>query len=422
MIDKNVIVIEKLHKKYTLGVISIDTLASDLFNLWKFFKSKLIFLYNSKLDKNNLGEKQVWALKNINLKIEAGDIVGLIGSNGAGKSTLLKILSRITTPSIGSVKIKGRIASLLEVGTGFHPELTGIENIFLNGAILGMDKTEIKQKLNTIIDFSGIEEYINTPVKRYSSGMRVRLAFSVAAHLEPEILLIDEVLAVGDADFQKKCLGKMKSISDSGRTIIFVSHNMSAIKSLCTRALVMEKGEIIYDNKPSKSVSYYLTGNSNKYQNKFVWDLKNAPGKENHKIISIEILPLKGNEITVNSGIVFQIECYTKLKKSPIYIGMSIYSNDGIMLTHSYEPLDDPQNIRQGYYKTKISLPKNILNKGEYYIAIWYGLSFSENLVTTKERISFEVLPGKNKRSSRDVPGLLTPNFSFSTSIVKENI
>ena len=415
MKSKNIIEIKALNKKYTLGTINVNTLSNDLAKIWKIFTKK------SKT-RNHLESKQIMALRNINIQIKKGEIVGLIGSNGAGKSTLLKILSRITTPTTGSVKIKGRIASLLEVGTGFHPELTGIENIFLNGAILGMTKTEIRQKLNTIIEFSGIEEFINTPVKRYSSGMRVRLAFSVAAHLEPEILVIDEVLAVGDADFQKKCLGKMKNISDSGRTIIFVSHNMSAIKSLCTRALVMEKGEIVYDNTPSNSVSFYLIGNSKIYQNKYVWDLKDAPGNERHKIISIEIKPQKGTEITVNSGIIFKIKCYTELKKSPIYIGMSIYLNDGIRLTHSYEPLDNPQNIKQGYYETNISLPKNILNKGEYYICVWYGISFSENLAITKERISFEVLPGVNKTTLRDIPGILNPNFSFSTSMVEKSI
>tara|TARA_B110000444_G_C18849376_1_gene604318 strand:- start:5261 stop:6508 length:1248 start_codon:yes stop_codon:yes gene_type:complete len=415
MKNKNVILIEGIYKKYTLGIISYRTLADDLTKRWKLFKNK-------RETGNLLEKKEIIALKNINIKIKKGEILGLIGSNGAGKSTLLKILSKITTPSKGVIKIKGRIASLLEVGTGFHLELTGEENIFLNGAILGMTKIEINNKLKDIIEFSGIEEYINTPVKRYSSGMRVRLAFSVAAHLEPEILLIDEVLAVGDADFQKKCLGKMKNISDSGRTIIFVSHNMSAIKSLCTRAIVMEKGEIVYDNTATNSVNFYLIGNSITYQKKNIWNFKDLPETKNHKIISIEIAPQKGDKITVNSGIIFKIECYNQLIKSPIYIGMSIYSNDGIMLTHSYEPLDSPHNIKKGFYKTNITLPNNILNKGQYYINVWYGISFSENLVTTKERISFEVLPGVNKTSSRDIPGILNPNFSFSTSMVEKNI
>ena len=415
MKNKNVILIEGIYKKYTLGIISYRTLADDLTKRWKLFKNK-------RETGNLLEKKEIIALKNINIKIKKGEILGLIGSNGAGKSTLLKILSKITKPSKGVIKIKGRIASLLEVGTGFHLELTGEENIFLNGAILGMTKIEINNKLKDIIEFSGIEEYINTPVKRYSSGMRVRLAFSVAAHLEPEILLIDEVLAVGDADFQKKCLGKMKNISDSGRTIIFVSHNMSAIKSLCTRAIVMEKGEIVYDNTATNSVNFYLIGNSITYQKKNIWNFKDLPETKNHKIISIEIAPQKGDKITVNSGIIFKIECYNQLIKSPIYIGMSIYSNDGIMLTHSYEPLDSPHNIKKGFYKTNITLPNNILNKGQYYINVWYGISFSENLVTTKERISFEVLPGVNKTSSRDIPGILNPNFSFSTSMVEKNI
>ena len=232
-----VIRIKNLSKVYRLGVISSGTLAEDISNLWsRYFLKKnssmpIYYDDKEKIDQN----KKKWALKSINLNIERGDIVGVIGGNGAGKSTLLKILSRITSPTKGKIKIKGRIASLLEVGTGFHPELTGKENIFLNGAILGMSVNEITQKLDKIIDFSGIDEYIDTPVKRYSSGMRVRLAFSIAAHLDPEILLIDEVLAVGDQDFQRKCLGKIKNISELDRTVLFVSHNMTAIKSLCNK-------------------------------------------------------------------------------------------------------------------------------------------------------------------------------------------
>ena len=184
----------------------------------------------------------------------------------------------------------------------------------------------------------------------------------------------------------------------------------------------MEKGEIVYDNTATNSVNFYLIGNSITYQKKNIWNFKDLPETKNHKIISIEIAPQKGDKITVNSGIIFKIECYNQLIKSPIYIGMSIYSNDGIMLTHSYEPLDSPHNIKKGFYKTNITLPNNILNKGQYYIIVWYGISFSENLVTTKERISFEVLPGVNKTSSRDIPGILNPNFSFSTSMVEKNI
>lgn len=414
MSNKSAVVIEKLHKKYTLGVISVDTLASDLSKIWKFFNSKLFFKLNS--NKNSLEKKQVWALKNINLKIETGDIVGLIGSNGAGKSTLLKILSRITTPSIGTVKIKGRIASLLEVGTGFHPELTGKENIFLNGAILGMSKNEINQKLDKIIDFSGVSEFINTPVKRYSSGMRVRLAFSVAAYLEPEILLIDEVLAVGDADFQKKCLGKMKNISESGRTILFVSHNMTAIKSICNRAIVLDKGRVKYDSDAIDAVDFYLKGSKNHIKNEYFFNSKSNDHDEKLKIVAVKIKPKIGNSINVSSGIIFTFDCYTSLKKLPIYFGFEIFTEDGVVLANNYLPLDDAKNIKSGYYSTKVEFPGDTLNVGVYNLVLWYGLSNSENLGYTRDKISFEVFPAQNNRQLNKVKGLLNLVIPYNTS------
>jgi len=417
MSDRSVIVIEKLHKKYTLGLISADTLANDLLNLWKFLKSKLFF---SSKNENSLEKEQVWALKNINLKIGAGEIVGLIGSNGAGKSTLLKILSRITTPSIGSVKIKGRIASLLEVGTGFHPELTGKENIYLNGAILGMSKNEINQKLDKIIDFSGVSEYINTPVKRYSSGMRVRLAFSVAAFLDPEILLIDEVLAVGDADFQRKCLGKMKNISESGRTILFVSHNMTAIKSLCNRAIVLDNGKVKYDSNAIDAVDFYLKGFNYKIKNEYVFSLDRKKDKSKLQIIAVKIKPKIGNSVDVNSGIIFIFECYTTLEKLPIYFGFVIYSEHGVELTHNYFPLYDPKEIRSGYYSTKVDFPSNILNEGVYNLVLWYGLSQSENLGYTKDKISFEVLPSQNDNLN-EAKGLLNLKIPYNSTYSLKN-
>jgi lipopolysaccharide transport system ATP-binding protein len=416
MNENNVIVIEKLHKKYRLGVISVDTLANDLSNIWKSFKSKLFISLNKNKSNKNIQDKEyIWALKNINLKIKNGEIVGLIGSNGAGKSTLLKILSKITTPSIGSIKIKGRIASLLEVGTGFHNELTGKENIFLNGAILGMTKLEIKQKLNAIIEFSGMEEFINTPVKRYSSGMKVRLAFSVAAHLEPEILLIDEVLAVGDADFQKKCLGKMNDISESGRTIIFVSHNMTAIKSLCNRSIVLDKGEIIYDGNSNDAVKFYLKGFENKIKNDYKWDLEDAVGGKSLKITSIKIEPLNGDSLDVGSGITFLFECYTTLKKLPIHFGFQIYTQDGALVIHRYYPLNDTKKIDAGFYLTKVDFPADILNKGIYNIILWYGLS-NTTLANTEEKvISFEILPGKKSGSVEEQKGLLDLNLNYKS-------
>lgn len=256
---------EDVSKMYRLGLVSTKTLSHDLNRWWHLARGKEdpYLKIGETNDRTTKGSSDyVWALKDIDFEVSAGDTVGVIGRNGAGKSTLLKILSRVTKPTTGEIKIKGRVASLLEVGTGFHPELTGRENIFLNGAILGMRKKEIHNKLDQIIDFSGVERYIDTPVKRYSSGMYVRLAFAVAAHLESEILIVDEVLAVGDAEFQKKCLGKMGEVTGKeGRTVLFVSHNMAAVQSLCNKSLLMQHGTILqYDNTPTVIKTYLNSG------------------------------------------------------------------------------------------------------------------------------------------------------------------
>jgi lipopolysaccharide transport system ATP-binding protein len=257
---------ENISKQYRLGLVGTGTLSHDVNRFWHRIRGKedpylKIGALNSR--ENKATSNYVWALQDINFEVEQGEVLGIIGKNGAGKSTLLKILSRVTNPSTGTIKTKGRIASLLEVGTGFHPELTGRENIFLNGAILGMTRAEIKSKEEEIIDFSGCQMYIDTPVKRYSSGMRVRLAFAVAAHLEPDILVVDEVLAVGDADFQKKAVGKMQDISKGeGRTVLFVSHDMAAIKNLCTRLLVLVNGKITYNGEVNSGIEHYLNNNN----------------------------------------------------------------------------------------------------------------------------------------------------------------
>jgi lipopolysaccharide transport system ATP-binding protein len=256
---------ENISKQYRLGTVGTGTLSHDLNRWWHQIRGKEdpYLKIGDTNDRSTKGTSEyVWALQDINFEVERGEVLGIIGKNGAGKSTLLKILSKVTAPTTGSIKSRGRIASLLEVGTGFNPELTGKENIFLNGAILGMTKKEIASKLDEIVEFSGCERYIDTPVKRYSSGMTVRLAFAVAAFLEPEILVIDEVLAVGDAEFQKKAIGKMQDISrEGGRTVLFVSHNMAAVKSLCTWGIVMENGKVAFEGGIDESVDLYLNAN-----------------------------------------------------------------------------------------------------------------------------------------------------------------
>ena len=254
--------VEEISKLYRLGKVGTGTLKHDLNRFWYKVRGKEdpYLKIGQTNDRTKKGESDfAWALKDISFEVNKGEVIGIIGRNGAGKSTLLKILSRTTAPTTGSVKIKGRVASLLEVGTGFHPELSGRDNIYLNGAILGMTKREIQSKFDEIVDFSGVERYIDTPVKRYSSGMYIRLAFAVSAHLEPDILIIDEVLAVGDVEFQKKCLGKMKDVSQKdGRTILFVSHNMTAIKNICQSTLVLQHGNLLLAGNTEKIIKKYL--------------------------------------------------------------------------------------------------------------------------------------------------------------------
>ncbi|MDI9308974.1 MAG: ABC transporter ATP-binding protein [Limnohabitans sp.] len=268
--------VENVSKQYRLGQVGTGTISHDLNRWWAKIRGKedpylKIGETNDRTIKGN--SEYVWALKDINFEVNRGEVLGIIGKNGAGKSTLLKILSRVTSPTTGSIKSKGRIASLLEVGTGFHPEMTGRENIYLNGAILGMTKKEITSKINEIIEFSGCERYIDTPVKRYSSGMTVRLAFAVAAHLDPEILVVDEVLAVGDAEFQKKAIGKMQDISKGqGRTVLFVSHNMAAVKSLCTRGMVLENGYVTFAGDIDKALEIYENLDFVEFNSKFKGD------------------------------------------------------------------------------------------------------------------------------------------------------
>jgi lipopolysaccharide transport system ATP-binding protein len=310
-------------------------------------------------------KEEFWALKDINLEIKQGEKIGIIGRNGAGKSTLLKILSRITDPTSGSVKIKGRVASLLEVGTGFHPELTGRENIFLNGSILGMRKEEIKRKFDEIVDFSGVEKFLDTPVKRYSSGMYVRLAFAVAAHLEPEILLIDEVLAVGDAEFQKKCLGKMDDVAKQGRTILFVSHNMGAIRQLCERGIWIDKGIIKFTDSADKIVSQYTSNN---------YITANSFAIKHHSIEFDLKIFAKNEEAEIQTGddITFKFDFLSKRKREKFQIGIGILNSKGERVTTlhtTYQTLKE-FTLLEGANSYKAVWKKNMLCPGDYGIEI----------------------------------------------------
>lgn len=290
---------ENISKQYRLGQVGTGTLSHDLNRFWHQVRGKEnpYLKIGEANDRASKGESEyVWSLKDINFEITQGDAVGIIGRNGAGKSTLLKLLSKVTKPTTGRIFTNGRIASLLEVGTGFHPEMTGRENIYLNGAILGMSRKEIKRKFDEIVDFSGVERYIDTPVKRYSSGMYVRLAFAVAAHLESEILIVDEVLAVGDADFQKKCLGKMGDVSKGeGRTVLFVSHNLDAVKKLCTKGILLHNGELIHDGSIDSTLdSYLLNYSSGKKQSKIFYKEEND---KEAQILGVELKDSNGKDV-----------------------------------------------------------------------------------------------------------------------------
>jgi len=369
--------VENLSKAYQLGQFSTGTLSRDLHRWWASIRGKEdpFLKIGETNDRAKKGSSNVvWSLRDINLEIEQGDAVGIIGRNGAGKSTLLKILSQVTSPTTGKVKIRGRIASLLEVGTGFHPELTGKENIFLNGAILGMRKREIARKFDEIVDFAGVERYIETPVKRYSSGMYVRLAFAVAAHLESEILIVDEVLAVGDAEFQKKCLGKMGDISKGeGRTVLFVSHNLSSVKQLCSQGIYLSQGAVNLVGTSKEAVEEYLKGTAEEDRITHAkFEGKQCPGSDIVDLLEYSLKSLR-NEI-ISSFNVYEkvkIEIIYRIKKAGTksYPNLHFFNQSDQYLfvsSSSYEMAGSATGI----YKTSFFIDPFTLNTGIYKVGL----------------------------------------------------
>lgn len=363
--------VENLSKLYQLGTIGTGTLRNDLHRWWANARGKENPL--SKIgvlnDRSKKAESEfVWSLKDIDFEVKKGEVLGIIGRNGAGKSTLLKILSKITSPTTGKINVNGRIASLLEVGTGFHPELTGRENIFMNGAILGMRKWEIQKKFDAIVDFSGVEGYIDTPVKRYSSGMYVRLAFAVAAFLEPEILIVDEVLAVGDAEFQKRCLGRMKDVSiNDGRTVLFVSHNMDAIKTLCSNSVVLKNGLLEYIGETNNALRLY-----NRYQIKEIPNYYEAVDQRESPFFK-KIQIFTGNENLVYFSSKLNIEITVCLNEPVKDLELSFQIFDVANNPIVYNWLTSSKGLeslvgRKGNYKISIVIPNLRLYKGEYYL------------------------------------------------------
>lgn len=386
--SNTVIEFNNVGKQYILGTIGTGTLSQDLNRWWANIRGKEdpFLKIGDTNDRTQKGDSRfVWALRDINFKVEQGDVVGIVGKNGAGKSTLLKILSRVTSPTTGDIKIKGRIASLLEVGTGFHPEMTGRENIFMNGSIMGMTKAEIKSRFDEIVDFAGVAKYVDTPVKRYSSGMMVRLGFAIAAHLEPEILVVDEVLAVGDAEFQKKAIGKMQDVSKSeGRTVLFVSHNMAAVRSLCTRGILLKNGMIEYIGSIPNALNYYLKTDYGRQQEKIINNIQWI--KQGLSIIKIKINGTEDATSTVTSTQQYlDVHIEAETKEDLTYDLMLIFKNkDGVPMAsyangHYYGEIRHQPAGRFSIDKC-IILPK-ILNKGIMKVDMYFHHPMVEYLL-----------------------------------------
>jgi lipopolysaccharide transport system ATP-binding protein len=335
-------------------------------------------------------QEEFWALRDVSFEVKQGEVVGIIGRNGAGKSTLLKILSRITEPTTGRIKLRGRVASLLEVGTGFHPELTGRENIFLNGAILGMSRAEINRKFDEIVEFAEVSRFLDTPVKRYSSGMYVRLAFAVAAHLEPEILVVDEVLAVGDAAFQKKCLGKMGDVAkNEGRTVLFVSHNMTAMQTLCNTAIWIDRGEVKAQGGVNSILRNYLDSIAYEQDNKKIWTLEDAPGNERMKWLRIEIEPTSPcDEVTVETELKCIFEFWNYQEGATLNFSLVLYNIEGIIVFNS---CSSPVGLQEGIICGECVIPGNLLNDETYQVTIMLVEDTSKVIHKLEKVLTFQV-------------------------------
>lgn len=413
-------------KQYRLGLVSTKTLSHDIHRFWitnVLHREDPYLKIGETNDRSTRGNSDyVWALRDIDFKVEQGDVVGIIGKNGAGKSTLLKLLSRVTGPTTGTIRAHGRIGSLLEVGTGFHGEMTGRENIFMNGAILGMTRNEIQAKLDEIIDFSGCERYIDTPVKRYSSGMTVRLGFAVAAFLEPEILVVDEVLAVGDAEFQKKAIGKMKDVSQGqGRTVLFVSHNMNSIKQLCQTGVVLKNGMLDYMGTASNAVDYYIGRYSENSEKMYFEDLRTAPGNDKIRIRSMEVSDSKGGRITIDSDIDVKLQFYNYVANSMIDCTFELRTADDLVVFHRWLNFSPNHDSKVGEQQISFRIPSHLLNAGKYYFRIFFGeneahlmwgdLNYNFEVEFTEERVG-DIILGQH-------PGLIRPELNMKHEMVK---
>ncbi len=405
-----VIEAENISKKYIIDHIKSNAKANTLREV---VTDKLKNIFNKKTEEQ-ISHEEFWALKNVSFKIEQGDRVGIIGSNGAGKSTMLKILSRITEPTEGKIKIKGRVASLLEVGTGFHPELSGRENIYLNGSILGMKREEIKKHFDAIVDFAGVEKFLDTPVKRYSSGMYVRLGFAISAHLEPEILIVDEVLAVGDAEFQRKCLGKMKDASSSGRTILFVSHNLTAVQGLCNKSMYMQKGKLLEMGETNQVLATYLS-HVQKTALESWWEKpESAPGNDKVRLKKVKLEPqfLENQKfIDVRTAFRIHIEFWNFLENTNLNISLHLNSLTGECIFNIGTP---SLSFEKGVVYANCEIPADFMNDGSYAISLMIVKDKSTVMYNFEEVLIFEIEDFREGTSWYGKwPGYVRPKINF---------
>jgi lipopolysaccharide transport system ATP-binding protein len=435
MTDDVVIRAEGLGKKYMIGhqaeresyVALRDVIARGARDLWR----KTADMARGRAIVTGDTVEEFWALKDVSFEVGRGEVLGIIGRNGAGKSTLLKILSRITEPSEGRVTIRGRVASLLEVGTGFHPELTGRENIYLNGAILGMKRTEIRKKFDEIVAFAEVEQFLDTPVKRYSSGMYVRLAFAVAAHLEPEILVVDEVLAVGDAEFQKKCLGKMDEVSRrEGRTVLFVSHNLQALRSLCSRALLLSHGKAALDASVANVAEAYRAMISQAQQS--CWSSVTGIGDEDALLKAIRVYSARGGASFFSSEPIWVELLVDVLRpRSGLCVGFDLLAEDGTVVLRAYDT-DDAHEACQtrapGAYRIVCTLPPGLLHGHRYGIAPRIGVHYEKWIVQADALVAADVVLDHGQTSywasldAQSRPGLVAPVFHWRSEAAVEEV
>lgn len=410
--------VESLSKQYRLGgrESAYDTLRESIVEAVRTPFKRL------RGDNGN----SIWALQDLNFEVAPGEVLGIVGRNGAGKSTLLKVLSRITQPTTGRVELFGRVASLLEVGTGFHPELTGRENIYLNGAVLGMKRVEIDSKFDQIVEFSELEKFLDTPVKRYSSGMYMRLAFAVASHLEPEILIIDEVLAVGDAQFQKKCLGKMSNVATQGRTVLFVSHNMVAVQSLCQRAIWLDRGRIVNEGPASEVVADYLTSGTASQLDEVWDDIATAPGNDIVRLHSIRVRAEDGSSdaLTKKTPFLIEIEYWNRQPGARLHIALHLYTaQDIIAFTTGNGPdvAGTDAYTAAGLFRCTCRIPADLLNTGRHRFVLFVVRDSNSVIYRHESGVSFEVLDLQAREVSfygRE-PGVVQPVLHWTTEMIR---